>query len=248
MTSLYNLPLYQQLAHRMEEKISNLEWLPGMKIPSERDMAAQYGVNRLTVSRAINLLVDKGIIVKKANSGTYVAKKINSDFARQTISFDEKSIGEGMSRVMQKNGATVHNKVLVAEIDSGKSFILEKLQLEPQDEFFHLKRIRLLGDVPFAIENSYLPIKYFSDVLDVDFRIIGLYDYIKSRGHSIGKFNKQINLIPSDNKTSTLLNIEDGKLLYAIQYKSFDLDSNVVEYTESLLVPELIKLNYFVQY
>ena len=47
----YRMPLYMQLKEIIIKRIEDGEYLPGEKIPSEREMADTYGVNRMTVKK-----------------------------------------------------------------------------------------------------------------------------------------------------------------------------------------------------
>ena len=60
----YRMPLYMQLKEIIMKRIEDGEYLPGEKIPSEREMADTYGVNRMTVKNAINSLVEANIIYR----------------------------------------------------------------------------------------------------------------------------------------------------------------------------------------
>jgi DNA-binding transcriptional regulator YhcF (GntR family) len=62
---------YHQVKAKIESLIQSLE--PGTKIPSERDLAKQYGCNSLTVHKALALLVNEGRIAKRTGAGTFVA-------------------------------------------------------------------------------------------------------------------------------------------------------------------------------
>lgn len=61
---------YQQVKVSIESVIDHLD--PGDKIPSERDLAKQYGCNFLTVRKALALLVEEGRIEKRTGAGTFV--------------------------------------------------------------------------------------------------------------------------------------------------------------------------------
>ena len=61
----YRMPLYIQLQDIIIKKIEEKKYLPGEAIPSERKMAETYGVNRMTVKRAINKLVELGYLIRK---------------------------------------------------------------------------------------------------------------------------------------------------------------------------------------
>ena len=65
-------PLDEQIASRIEEIIVQQHLQPGMKLPPERELAIQFGVSRPTVSIAIQLLHQRGLVDRKVGSGTRV--------------------------------------------------------------------------------------------------------------------------------------------------------------------------------
>ena len=71
-------PLYEQVADRMQETIAANQLQPGMQLPTERELAEQFGINRTTVHQALGLLQQRGIVEMKVGSGTYVINMPNS--------------------------------------------------------------------------------------------------------------------------------------------------------------------------
>ncbi len=57
----------------VERSISNDEWPPGSRLPTERALADEFGVARNAVRRALTMLEDNGQIVRKVGRGTFVA-------------------------------------------------------------------------------------------------------------------------------------------------------------------------------
>lgn len=72
--------IYLQIADQMSERILNGEWLPGERIPSIRELAAQTGVNPNTVTKSYQALVDQDCIHNQRGLGFFV-----SDNALETI-------------------------------------------------------------------------------------------------------------------------------------------------------------------
>lgn len=66
------IPLYHQLAEQLESRIRDGVYNPGQAIPSENALAKTFGIGRPTVRQAMDLLVQKGLILKKRGSGTFV--------------------------------------------------------------------------------------------------------------------------------------------------------------------------------
>ena len=65
-------PIYQQIMNTIVEKIEKGDYLPGKKLPSERELAELYGVNRMTVKKAMDMLVDTGYLHRSVGKGTFV--------------------------------------------------------------------------------------------------------------------------------------------------------------------------------
>lgn len=68
------LPVYQQISELILSTVKSGELLPGDKLPAERKLAAQLGVNRSTVVHALEELEDMGWIVRKQGSGSFIAE------------------------------------------------------------------------------------------------------------------------------------------------------------------------------
>jgi GntR family transcriptional regulator len=56
------VPLYYQLENMIREEIEGGKYDPGDKIPSERELSEIVGLSRMTIRKAINNLVEKGIL------------------------------------------------------------------------------------------------------------------------------------------------------------------------------------------
>lgn len=66
------------------EDIANFRYLPGDKLPSENDLSAQYGVSRVTIRAALNMLSALGLIETRTGGGSYVKKFRFSDVTNLT--------------------------------------------------------------------------------------------------------------------------------------------------------------------
>jgi GntR family transcriptional regulator len=66
------LPLYHQLAEELFAQIRAGEYLPGSRIPSEHSLAASFKLGRPTVRQATDSLIQRGVLMRRRGSGTYV--------------------------------------------------------------------------------------------------------------------------------------------------------------------------------
>lgn len=68
-------PLYEQVAEVLARKIEAGDLQPRQPLPSEVELAREYGVARRTVRRALEVLRERGLIVSIERRGTYVAER-----------------------------------------------------------------------------------------------------------------------------------------------------------------------------
>jgi len=69
-----SLPLYVKIKKDLKSKIHTLE--DGDKLPTERSLSDKYGVDRITIRRALSDLEEEGFVVRKHGSGTFVLKSM----------------------------------------------------------------------------------------------------------------------------------------------------------------------------
>jgi GntR family transcriptional regulator len=70
---LQPIPLYFQIVNVLESRILSGECPPGSLLGTEKDLAAEFGVSRITVTRALDAIESKGLIARKRALGTFVA-------------------------------------------------------------------------------------------------------------------------------------------------------------------------------
>ena len=92
MNNYFEKPLYKQLENIITNKIAKKEYLPGQRLPGTRQIAKKYAVNRLTVNKAIDELVNDGILIKKPSSGTFVRKESENNQLSFSLDFANNGI------------------------------------------------------------------------------------------------------------------------------------------------------------
>jgi len=237
-------PLYKQAEQLILRKIANHEYLPGAKLPGTRQLAEKYGINRLTVNKAINNLSQAGILSKKPSSGTYVNKRIKN----QANAIDLNFSNFGLMSIIKRQGVVLNTKVVNKDIFHGIPYFSHKLNLNESEDVFGIHRLRLIRNTPVALEYNYVPLKFFSDINQIDFNRVGLYDYMISKKHKVKHNNTRLITINAEKKEANLMLVKEGSLLFKIQYINSDADYNIVEYTESYLLPQEVNPNFKVNY
>jgi len=161
-------PRYRRIQKHIEQLIAQRRVCEGERIPSERQIARQFGVSQMTVNRAIQELVREGILVRRVGSGTYVQPRRPSTSAtdRSTIimvppfanhleedtylrwpfhAFQDKAIQYNYSLIVEPATSEGYERVAQRHPDAGFIFLI------PEEEGYRtLHRLSAKG-VPFVV-------------------------------------------------------------------------------------------------
>ena len=140
-------PLYLQLARKLGHAIREGRFQADEALPSERVLSEAVDVSRVTARKAIDQLVEQGLIVRRRGSGNYIAPRIEQPLSRLT-SFSEE---------LQQRGYTPSSRWLKRSLTAAVPDEQLSLGLSPGSRVARLERLRLADDVVMAYEVSVLP-------------------------------------------------------------------------------------------
>ena len=108
-----HLPIYAQLMDTLKRRIVTGRYLPGEKLPSVRELAAEAGINPNTVQRAFSELEREGLIYTQRATGKYVTENADEiKSARQALA--KTQIAEFLSN-MQSLGYSVGDVIVLLQ-------------------------------------------------------------------------------------------------------------------------------------
>ena len=108
-----HLPIYAQLMDTLKRRIITGRYLPGEKLPSVRELAAEAGVNPNTVQRAFSELEREGLIYTQRATGKYVTENADEiKSARQALA--KTQVAEFLSN-MQSLGYSVGDVIVLLQ-------------------------------------------------------------------------------------------------------------------------------------
>ncbi len=84
--------VYEQVSERIREAIRTGEFLPGTRLPAERELALQFGVGRPAVREAIGALQNEGLVATRRNAGTFISETAPSMLAKAPSSRERASV------------------------------------------------------------------------------------------------------------------------------------------------------------
>lgn len=148
-------PLYLQLVDVIKEKVTSNTWTQGSKIPSENELAKEFDLSVGTVKKALDVLGQEGILFRRQGQGTFIA---SPDFSKSFIRFFRYGQTDG------KPSEVPGCRILSLDIITAGDRVAEILHLKSDDKVVKVKRVRTLQDIPFAVEDLYLPYERFKGI------------------------------------------------------------------------------------
>jgi GntR family transcriptional regulator, histidine utilization repressor len=148
-------------SQRIRADIENLilagEWQPGMRIPFEHELMAQYGCARMTVGKAIAQLVEAGLIERRRRAGSFVRKPAGQvaileipDLKAEILALGMAYQLEGVTRV--ERSANAEDRARLGDDQPQKVLHLICLHRADGEPYAYEDRLIALGAVPDARE------------------------------------------------------------------------------------------------
>jgi GntR family transcriptional regulator len=203
------IPLYVKIRETLREDIKRGELKQGEKLPSEDELAAKYGVSRMTVRQGISDLIDEGLVYRRHGVGTFVAfPHVERDHSRLTNFFE----------IAQKNGIEVSAQILTMEVIPAKQKIAQELEIDEGDSVIHIKTLRFSDDVPVTVHDAFIPHKLFASLLTRDLKTLEnqhLWAIMESYGFRLKRAVQRLEAREAGEEIAELLNIEtSAPILY----------------------------------
>ena len=217
-------PLYLQLKRWIEDAIKRGTIKPGDALPSERDLALRADVSRVTVRKAVQQLVQDGVLVQRHGSGTFVAPETQrvEQSLSQLTSFTED---------MARRGMSVRAEWLDRGLYAASPEETIILGLGSGERVARISRLRLSDDMPLAIERASLA----GSILPAPEAVEdSLYKYLEKFGTRPVRAIQRIRAANISEGDAHLLRVPAGSAGLHIERISYLATGRVIEFTRSI--------------
>lgn len=234
------LPLYAQLAEVLRDNITGGHYEPGAALPSEADLCAFFDVSRTAVRQALDELVADGLIVKERGRGSFVrAARPTGLLVTEVTSFTDE---------MALAGRNVATEVLANEAVELPADVPPMLAVPMGAKAVRLDRVRLVDGDPTVVVRTHLLSPRFDDALDVDFRAVSLYAWLRDQHDvvPVGGY-RRLDAVAADRRTASLLGIRQGAPLMRMTATNEDQQRVPFEHFEALYRADRITFEMLVE-
>lgn len=198
-------PIYAQIASTVRDRIMAADLLPGDQLDSEASLAEQYGVSRVTVARALEVLAREGLLVRRQGSGTFVARPPLARPLSELTGFSEHVRGLGLAagqRLLDFTRTVVEPATedsLLAALPVGTTVVV-------------VRRLRTVDGAPAALHRTAVP-RALADRIGLDERAMAapdasFYGLCAAAGVELATADEQLRACNATSEQASLLGID----------------------------------------
>lgn len=225
-------PYYIQIADTLMEQINTGVYKPGDKLPSEKALCNEYGVSRITVRQALNMLIQKNLVCSVFGKGTFVkAPEITHDLKR-IVRF---------GTALQQKGLTGYTKIL--------SFLPTVIHEAAQKQLGHdISNLNLIGyvqDTPAVFYKSYIrediSQRMYEAAMEIQKEKIAFssFDLYDRMGIHLSGVDQTISAVDADSDLKKLLGPMPSAALIVLESVFYSSTGEPIEYKIGYYRPDI---------
>ena len=224
-----NRPVHISIRDDLRMRLSAGEWAAGDRLPSETELAARYGVARMTIRQAIGALASDGAVIRRQGLGTFAADRRPTRTADLLLSFTEE---------MRRQGRQVETILISAAVEQPPPAARDALQLRPSAAAVAVRRVRLVDSCPIVVQNSWLPYARFAG-LDAEPLLDGsLYARLEAQyGVRIMRAKQAFTAAAAGEPDGAALGLRPSEPVLRIARTTYDSSNLIIEFAMSATRP-----------
>ena len=211
-------PLHRQIREHLLREIEAERLQPGDRLPTEKALAEQFSVSRITAQRALNDIAAMGLAERQSGRGSFVkAFRIEQDLDALT----------GFVEDMRVLGLSATAKVVLVEVVAASASVADRLGVALGDRVFHIQRVRLANKQPVSLDVSYLPEDIGTAVAEENLEDRPFYSILEETlGVALGHGQYVLESVGADRNVAAHLDVAASSPILRIERTAFALRDN----------------------
>jgi GntR family transcriptional regulator len=214
--------LYSRVETVLAGEITGGDLKVGDQLPTEDSLIARFGVSRITVRRAIQNLVSRGLVEIHRGKGTFVsAPKITQELTELT------GFVEDMHALGRKPTARVTGK----EIVTADATVASKLALTKGEHVVRIRRVRMANRIPLSFDETYLPLELGKKIITNNLKVEPIFSLLE-RKYNVPLIEAEYKLdaVAAETEVAAALKVKQGSPIFRIERTSYSTGSRPVDY------------------
>jgi GntR family transcriptional regulator len=225
--------LYSRVETVLAREITDGVLTVGDQLPTEDSLIARFEVSRITVRRAIQNLVGRGLIEIRRGKGTFVAAP------KMTQELTELS---GFVEDMHALGRKPTARVIAKEVVTADTTVASHLALTKGERVVRIRRVRLADGVPLSFDETYLPLEIGKKIITNNLKIQPIFSLLE-RKYDIPLIEAEYKLeaVAAETEVASALRVKLGSPIFRIERTSYTTGNRPVDYERLYYRGDLVR-------
>ena len=215
------VPRYVQAYSALRDWIVQGRYPAGSRLPSESELCKMFGVSRITIRAAVEMLEKQKLVQRNQGRGTFVLKAAHDAPSRG--SFDEL-----VRRLSVLGGKSDLQDLQIDAVPAGAD-VAEDLGIDPGDTVERVTYVRFQDKQPTGLTNIYVPSSLGIRFTREEVRAIPAPTLLESKGYRISGAHQLIGATAADSVTAEKLKTTVGAPIVTVRLRVLDENDKPVE-------------------
>ncbi len=209
-----NVPRYQQVYTTIRQWIFQGHYPPQSRVEPEKELCEMFGVSRITVRKALQLLAAEGLVKSVQGKGTFVQLS-------PQLSPVQADMNQRIQRAQELAGKSNVVKLSIADSEASNE-VCDDLDIAHGSNVLKVSYIRVLRDMRVGYVESFFSHNLGLEFCAADFKKNTLLSVLEDKGVSLSGINHLVGATLADTRLATLLNIDVGDPLVRVRMIMID--------------------------
>ncbi len=212
-------PAYAQVVRILSQEIAEGAYRTGAQLPSESQLRARFGVSGMTVRRAINILVDRGVISASQGKGTFVR---GLDMREAAFRLRER-------RDTPPLGPNAQVRLLQATILTADERVARKLGISSGQRVIYLRRLVFQPDGPVMYHREYMVYDPRRPTVEAELQITSLEGLLRGQsGQGLRRGDLAMDAVVLNQEEAQVLQCPEGSAAFCLEHIFYDFENHPV--------------------
>src|SRR3984885_4500916 len=225
--------LYSRVETVLANEITDCDLRVGDQLPTEDSLVARFEVSRITVRRAIQNLVSRGLVEIRRGKGTFVAApKITQELTELS----------GFVEDMQAIGRKPTARVMSKEVVLADTTVARHLALTKGERVVRIRRVRLADGIPISFDETYLPLEIGRKIITNNLKVEPIFSLLE-RKYDVPLFEAEYKLeaVAAEAEVAAALRVKQGSPIFRIERTSYSKGNRPVDYEKLYYRGDLVR-------
>jgi GntR family transcriptional regulator len=233
MPAEHDSPLYSRVETVLANEITEGNLKVGDQLPTEDSLIARFEVSRITVRRAVQNLVSRGLVEIRRGKGTFVAApKITQELTELS----------GFVEDMHALGRKPTARVISKEIVNADETVATQLALTKGERVVRIRRVRLADGIPLSFDETYLPLEIGKKIITNNLKVEPIFSLLE-RKYDVPLIEAEYKLdaVAAEAEVATALKVKQRSPIFRIERTAYSTGGRPVDYERLYYRGDLVR-------